>query len=751
MDSQKQVEKPEGNFLLLKVFVCLVLLWCGFPAFASEAHPPKKILLLYSYQSVLPAILEWDEGIRSGLQGIDPGPLEFYTEYLDLARFPGESYVKNLITLLQNKYSGKKIDLLIPVGDLAFQFLSSHGNSLFPGVPMVFCAAVKTEIQTLAKPKNSTGVVAWIDVEGTLEAALKMQPQTRQVVVVGGSAKTDRLFQQLAREALRHYEGRLEATFLTDLPASEIFKRLGNLPPQAIVLFLSLLRDSEGKEFIPRDAAALVSQTAKVPVYGLWETLLGYGIVGGHLMSFRAQGRIAGEIGRRVLQGEKPDDIPIVVEGANFYLFDWRQLKRWGLSEAALPPGSVVRFKDLSVWELYRWHIIGLIALVFIQGLMIGLLTINRRKHRQAEQNYRTVANFTYDWEYWANPDGTLKYVSPSCERISGYRAEEFLERPDLLREIVVSEDQTLWNCHHQDEHQGMQAGELRFRIGRKDGGIRWIEHTCQPVTGSQGEFLGIRVSNRDITDRLQAELEAQRHREELAHLSRVGMLGELTASLAHELNQPLTAILSNAQAGQRFLQGTAPDPAEVAEILKDIAQDSKRAGDMVHHLRRHLRRGEFERKPVSLNDVVQGVVVLVHTEAAASNVKLVYALPDDLPLVLGDRIQLEQVVLNLILNGLEAVRNIPTGSRNLEIKTERQDAATLLVSILDSGSEIKPEEAEKIFEPFFTTKPEGLGLGLSLSRAIIEAHGGKLWATPLPHRGTALHFTLPVFQEEGP
>jgi hypothetical protein len=358
MAAKKQGEKPEGNFLLLKAVVCLALWWCGFPAFASEAQPPKKILLLYSYQSVLPGILDWDEGIRSGLQGRDPGRLEFYTEYLDLARFPGGPYVKSLITLLQNKYSGKKIDLLIPVGDLAFQFLLSHGDSLFPGVPMVFCAAEKKEIQALARPKNSTGVVAWIDVQGTLEAALKMQPQTRQVVVVGGTAKTDRLFQQLARQALRHFEGRLEATFLTDLPAAEIFKRLGNLPPRAIVLFLTLLRDSEGREFVPRDAAALVSQTAKAPVYGLWETLLGYGIVGGHLMSFRAQGRMAGEMGRRVLKGENPDDIPIVAQGTNFNLFDWRQLKRWGLSEAALPPDSMVRFKSLSAWELYRWRIL---------------------------------------------------------------------------------------------------------------------------------------------------------------------------------------------------------------------------------------------------------------------------------------------------------------------------------------------------------------------------------------------------------
>lgn len=154
--------------------------------------------MLYSYQSVLPANLEWDGAIRSALKGTAAEPIEFYTEFLDLAQFPEESYLQSLIKLLQSKYAGRKIDLLIPVGDLAFDFLLAHGNSLFPGVPLVFCAAEKNEVKALERPKNTTGVAGWIDVQGTLAAALKLHPHTRHVALVGGTAKTDRSFQRLA-------------------------------------------------------------------------------------------------------------------------------------------------------------------------------------------------------------------------------------------------------------------------------------------------------------------------------------------------------------------------------------------------------------------------------------------------------------------------------------------------------------------------------------------------------------------------
>ncbi|HZE21676.1 MAG TPA: ABC transporter substrate binding protein, partial [Desulfobaccales bacterium] len=373
--------------LLVKVslLTLLAVLLLNHFAYAAPPQPAKKVLLLYSYQAVVPANLEWDEGIRKALESTGEEPIEFHTEYLDLAQHPEGTYLHSLLNLLQTKYSGQEIDLLIPVGDLAFSFLQAHGNALFLGSPTVFCAVVKQQLEAMKPPPNSSGVVAWVDVQGTMVAALKLQPKTRRVVVVGGIAKTDRALQQIAREALHLYESRLEVTFLTDLPMAEVLQRVSSLPPQTMIIYLSMLRDSTGQGFVPQEALERVAQAANAPVYALWENLLGHGIVGGHLMSFTEQGRLAGDMGRRVLNGERPENITIVYEGGSVYEFDWRQLKRWGLKESDLPPGSLVRFKEPSLWENYKWAVVGASLAFCFLSLLVIILLINLYRRRRVE------------------------------------------------------------------------------------------------------------------------------------------------------------------------------------------------------------------------------------------------------------------------------------------------------------------------------------------------------------------------------
>ncbi len=185
-----------------------------------------------------------------------------------------------------------------------------------------------------------------------------------------------------------------------------------------------------------------------------------------------------------------------------------------------------------------------------------------------SETRYRTVADYTYDWEYWSAPDGKLLYVSPSCERITGYAPRYFIEDPARLREVILPEDRLIWDTHDHDVQQNHASGETHFRIRTRDGEVRWVDHACQPVNDQQGQFLGRRASNRDVTERRMAELEAQQRRDELAHVTRVAAMGELTSSLAHELNQPLAAILNYANAAQRFLSGQEPDLSRAREAL---------------------------------------------------------------------------------------------------------------------------------------------------------------------------------------
>ena len=249
---------------------------------------------------------------------------------------------------------------------------------------------------------------------------------------------------------------------------------------------------------------------------------------------------------------------------------------------------------------------------------------------------------------------------------------------------------------------------------------------------------------------RKQGELEAQRLRQDLTHIGRVSALGELSASLAHELSQPLTAILYNAQAAERLLAADVVNLEKMHEILSDIIADDKRAGEVIQRLRVLLKKGDPEFVVLDLKELVGEVAWLMRSDAITRNVPLRLELAADLPKVAGDRVQLQQVVLNLVLNGLEAMREPHAGERALVIRTVADGAAAVRVEVQDSGSGIDPKVLDRMFEPLYTTKPEGLGMGLAIVRTIVDAHGGKMGASNNPQGGATVHFTLPVESGEG-
>ncbi len=248
---------------------------------------------------------------------------------------------------------------------------------------------------------------------------------------------------------------------------------------------------------------------------------------------------------------------------------------------------------------------------------------------------------------------------------------------------------------------------------------------------------------------RKEAEHEAQRLRQDLAHIGRVSALGELTASLAHELNQPLTAILANAQAAERLLAADVVNLEEIREILNDIVADDKRAGDVIRRLRGLLKKGDLEFVSLDLNEIASDVAWLVKNDALTRNVSMSLELAPGLPRVRGDRVQLQQVVLNLLLNGLEAMREPGAGDRTLVIRTARDGAAAVRLAVQDSGIGIDEANIDRMFQPLHTTKAQGLGMGLAITRTIVDAHGGRLGAANNMEGGATFYFTLPVGTED--
>lgn len=248
---------------------------------------------------------------------------------------------------------------------------------------------------------------------------------------------------------------------------------------------------------------------------------------------------------------------------------------------------------------------------------------------------------------------------------------------------------------------------------------------------------------------RRRSEMEGQRLRQDLAHVGRVSTMGELTASLAHELNQPLTAILSNAQAALRILASDKADLADIRDILGDIVEDDKRAGEVIHRLRGFLKKSNLELSTLDIGELVSQVARLVSSDAIIRNVSIRLELTPGLPPVCGDRVQLQQVILNLLMNGLDAMRESSEGERTLVLRTLAADhAASVVVAVEDSGMGIDEADLEHVFHAFYTTKPEGLGMGLAIARSIVEAHGGRLEARNNPGRGATFSFTLPAIKE---
>jgi PAS domain S-box-containing protein len=284
----------------------------------------------------------------------------------------------------------------------------------------------------------------------------------------------------------------------------------------------------------------------------------------------------------------------------------------------------------------------------------------------------------------------------------------------------------------------------------RKDGSLFPVEvHTSQYWYGGRRFLLKLA---RDISDRLRAEEQRQRLHQleaDLAHINRVSMMGELTASIAHEVNQPLSGVVSNGGACLRWLAGDAPNVEEAREAARRIVRDGKRAGEVIARVRALVKRAATPSEKLDLNEIIREVLALVGDEAKRKSVSIRTQFADDLSSISGDRVQLQQVLLNLVMNAMEAMSSVEERPRELRITTRNIDADQVQVTVKDSGPGIDPNTLDKIFDPFYTTKPGGMGMGLSISRSILQAHGGRLWAAAKDGPGTIFHFSLPKYHEE--
>jgi PAS domain S-box-containing protein len=354
----------------------------------------------------------------------------------------------------------------------------------------------------------------------------------------------------------------------------------------------------------------------------------------------------------------------------------------------------------------------------------------------------------------WAFDVASDKYVYVSEEgfRIFELDAQEGVPTREAVSRLIHPED---WNRVKGDFETSLRDKvdtSSEFRIVLPSGTVKHVQAIRRPVLNEAGEVVQLVGTVIDITDRKRAEIERERLRQleaDLAHINRVSMLGELTASIAHEVNQPLSGVVSNASASLRWLAGDPPNLERAREAAQRIVRDGKRAAEVIARVRSLTTRTAMPGEKLDLNETVREVLALVEDEAKRNSVIIRTQFADDVFPVLGDRVRLQQVVLNLVMNGIEAMRSVSERARELVITTWNLDPDQAQVTVEDSGTGIDPQMMNKIFDPFYTTKPGGMGVGLSISRSIVQAYGGRLWATAKDGPGTMFHFTLPKHHEE--
>jgi PAS domain S-box-containing protein len=371
---------------------------------------------------------------------------------------------------------------------------------------------------------------------------------------------------------------------------------------------------------------------------------------------------------------------------------------------------------------------------------------------RESEQRFRDYAETASDWFWETGPDHRIIHISDHLSTV-GLRPEGVagLARWDIAAD--VESESGKWQLHRALLDAHLPFRDFVYSSTTTDGSTRYFRSSGKPVFDAKNNFIGYRGTGNDITATIRADHAERALREaqaELGHVTRVTMLGELTASIAHEVNQPLAAVVANAEACLRWLDREPPDLAGARRSTEWVINDGIRASEVVRRVRALAHKADIEKVPLDVNDIVEEVIALVARELAIHSVSLRTELAPDLPEILGDRVQLQQVIINLVMNGIEAMRSITGRARELVIRSRHEEMQRVVLDVADCGVGISAENANRLFNAFFTTKSSGLGMGLSICRSIVEAHGGRLSASGEEGRGATFQFVLPVHQEVG-
>jgi PAS domain S-box-containing protein len=713
-----------------------LLLVCAASETRGQSHHGKNVLAFYSYGRENPTNMLYEQGLLRTLKANPQESPEYYSEYLEVDRFPAKDQARLLRNYLRQKYAHHRVDVIVATAETPVEFLLKD-RTLFAGVPIIYTAFDPVDVA----PEGSVPGVGGVFVVGvyrrTLEAIRTIHPDTREVFVItslpdhGGKTQED-----IIRRELAPFERDLTIHYLTDQTTEALIERVSQAPPRSIVLYVRHAEESASSPIDPVQAASLLVRGSAVPVYSIARTYLGQGIVGGYLVDHEAIGAQAGQLALDVLSGARPEDLHATAATLT-PMFDWRALKRWGIDPARLPSRSDIWFRMPTAWDQYRGYIVGAMTLLVLQGTMIAALVVQRSRRRKVEARNTAILSAAPDMMFLLSKEGVfIDHHAADASQLPA-NPELFLGRHVshvLPPNVAAAVTEAL--ARLPDEPSPIV---IEYPLSMPDG-ERHYEARVVPCRGN--EVLAV---VRDVTERKRSQQTLNEAQANLSRLARLTALGEFAATLSHEIRQPLTGILMNAKTCLRWLTGSTPNMSEVRAALSDIVEAGQRADEIIVRNRELFRHRTVEKTALDLNTVIHRVEALARSRLQAGHITLMTSVRPDVPLVHGDRVELEQVLLNLIGNSIEALEAVDSDRRLIEVSSSLSADGSVKVSVRDTGVGLEGVDTDRMFALSYTTKASGSGVGLAISRSIVEAHGGQLWAEPCTGRGATFSFTLPI------
>ena len=617
--------KPGLSVLAARLCVCLLVLAAILPGPASGAPggEPKRVLMLHSFGRDFRPWSEYALSIKAELERQSPWPLDLQEHTLLTARLNNPGPEASFVDYLRSLYAGRQPDIVLSIGAPAAGFVQKYRAQLFPETPMVLTAVEQRLVNHASLTDKDTVVSVYNDFPGFFRSILQVLPDTQTIAVVIGASPLEKFWLDEVKREAKPFENRVAFVWYADLSFEEILKRATALPPHTVLFWGLMSVDAAGIAHEGDLALRSLHAVANAPIFSFQEAFFGRDTVGGPMHSVAELSEKTVNAAIRILGGEKPGDIKIEPIGFASPKYDWREIRRWGISESNLPRGSQVLFREPGTWERYSWQLSLIASVILVQGALIFGLLHERRRRRIAEV-------------------------------------------------------------------------ESRQRLA------------------------------------------------ELAHLNRYSAAGELTTSIAHELNQPLGSILTNAETAELMLKGASPDLDEVREILADIRRDDQRASEVIRRLRSVLKKTPFEKRDIDLNGTIREAIGFVTAVAQGRDIALKCATTSADLRIKADPVQLQQVVLNLIINAMDAISEAEVKVREVSVTTDLSGASAE-IRVSDTGPGMAVGDLKNVFDPFFTTKPQGMGIGLAIVRTIVEAHQGQISAENRLSGGALFTIRLPI------